>query len=132
MVLPSGWRGGATMADLESLAMIQARRRMQIMRASGVWLVGFWTAVLTALALLGFGYDHELAQAMALLLVPLTLAAWLGMRLSARIESGLVLGENLTKTLVWHRVGIQAIGLLAIFVTTMWGMWQNLSIRVLG
>src|SRR5690606_25683718 len=52
-------RGGEVMEDLNTLAQIQARRRMNILRTSGPWLVGFWMAVLSALATLGFVYGYE-------------------------------------------------------------------------
>ena len=124
-------RGGAVMDDLNMLAQIQARRRMAILRTSGPWLVGFWMAVLTMLATLGFVHGHELAQALFLLLAPLTLGAWLSLRLSARVETQDLRDEALVKAIFWTRVLIQSIGLLAILVTTMWGMWHNLSVRAL-
>lgn len=132
----SGEAGEDAMLDLETLTAIQARRRIQILASSGPWLVGFWMMVLTMLVLLGFRYGVELAQALSLLLAPLTLASWLGMRLAVRVDAGMgdgsLRGEALADRLFWHRITLQAIGLLTIFVTTLWGMWQNLALRVLG
>lgn len=124
-------RGGEGMEDLNTLALIQARRRMTILRSSGAWLVGFWLTVLTMLGVLGFWYGYELSQALFLLLGPLTLGAWLSLRLSARVEAQTLQGEALVRAIFWTRVLIQAIGLAAIFVTTMWGMWHNLTARIL-
>lgn len=124
-------QGGQAMADLEAMAHIQARRRLGVMRGSGVWLVAFWTMLLSFLASLGFRDGHEVAQALVLLLAPLTLAAWLGLRIAARIDRDGLRGEGLARALFWHRVWVQAIGLLAIFVTTLWGTWFNLSVRAL-
>ena len=124
--------GGEAMEDLNALALIQARRRMHILRTSCVWLVAFWIAGLTTLISLGFSHGYELAQALALLLGPLSLAAWASLRLAARVESGALRDEALARAMFWYRMGVQSIGLLAILVTTMWGMWHNLSIRVLG
>jgi len=132
LVLRAKRRGGEAMEDLNVLAAIQARRRLQIASTSGVWLVGFWMAVLTTLAMLGFGYQVELAQAMVLLLGPLTLAALIGLRLARRIDGGALTGAALVKAIYWNRILVQSIGLLTILVTTMWGMWHNLSIRALG
>lgn len=126
-------QGGAAQADLEALVAIQVRRRVHILSASGVWLVALWTTLLSAVAVLGFWYGHELAQALTLLLAPLTLASALGMRLAQALAlPEAPSGEALNKRLTWHRVMIQAIGLLAILVTTMWGTWHNLSVRALG
>lgn len=125
-------KGGFEMDDLELLTAIQARRRMQILRIGGVWMVGLWTAILTALVMLGFVYGFELAQALALILVPLTFAAILSLRLAARIEAAPVRGVELVRTLSRHRMLIQSIGLLAILITTMWGSWHNLTSQFFG
>lgn len=132
MVVRARRNGGSALADLEVLAGIQARRRMQIMRSSGIWVVAFWAMVLSALAVLGFGYGAELAQAITLLLLPMTLAAAIGLGLSAKLERAPLTGTALTRKLTMHRFGIQALGLLAILITTMWGTWHNLSIPPIG
>jgi len=118
--------------DLNALAAIQARRRMHILRTSGIWLIGFWAAALTLLISLGFVHGFELAQALALLLGPLSLVAGLGLRLAARVERAALTGADLVRALFWYRVMVQSIGLLAILITTLWGMWHNLSVRTLG
>jgi len=125
-------RGGETMADLETLVAIQARRRVQIMQSGGVWLVGVWSAVLTTVTLLGFWYGHEFAQAVTLLMVPLSIAGGLSLRFARRIEAAPLTGADLTRALTLHRMLIQAVGLLAILVTTMWGSWFNLTVRLFG
>lgn len=122
---------GAVMDDLNTLARIQARRRMGYIRTSGPWIMGFWMMVLTVLVSLGFGYGYELAQAFALLLGPLTIAGAISMRLSARVDSGALADEALVRSIIRYRLALQGVGLLTIFITTMWGMWQNLSVRAL-
>jgi len=132
MVLRARRRGGQAMSDLEAMAVLQARRRVQIMQSSGVWLVGFWTTVLSTLAVLGFVYGSELAQALTLLLLPMSLAAALGLRLAARLARAPLTEAALTRKLTVHRLLIQALGLFAILLTTMWGTLHNLSIPLLG
>jgi len=132
MVQRARRKGGEALADLELLAGIQARRRMQIFGAAGVWLVGGWMLVLSALATLGFAQGYELAQAFTLLLAPLTLAGWLGLHLAARVERGQLAGAALVRSLIRYRWVLQAIGLVAIFLTTLWGTWHTLSMRSLG
>ena len=132
MVVRARRRGGQAMADLEVMAVLQARRRNQIMRSSGVPLLAFWSMVLTVLAVLAFGYGVEMAQAVTLLMIPMTLAAGLGLGLAKKLEAEPLTGAALTRKLTLHRVLIQAIGLLGILVTTMWGTWHNLSIHLLG
>lgn len=132
MVVRARRHGGQAMAALEAMVLIQARRRNQIMRGSGVWLVGFWAMVLSVMAVLGFGYGAELAQALTLLLGPLSLAAVLGLRLAARLERAPLAGAALTRKLTLHRLAVQAIGLGAILITTLWGVWHNLALPPIG
>ena len=40
-------------------------------------------------------------------------------------------GEALRRRLALHRVGVQVIGMISIFVTAFWGMLQNFNISVL-
>lgn len=125
-------QGGTAMADLEALVAIQTRRRLHVMQASGVWMTAIWAALLSGFAVLGFGYGIELAQALALLGFPGALVFTLGFRLALRIERETPRGEALTRILTWHRLSIQTIGLLAILITALWGMWHNISLSVLG
>jgi hypothetical protein len=74
----------------------------------------------------------ELAQALSLLFVPWTLVAGLRLRLMQRLTRQDLQGEDLLKALTWHRMGVQTIGLAAILITTLWGMWFILNVRALG
>ncbi|MBN8293918.1 component of SufBCD complex [Rhodobacter sp. NTK016B] len=132
MVQRARRQGGEAMSELNAIAAIQARRRIGILRSSGVWLVGFWMAIITGLGNLGFYHGFELAQALFLLFAPMSLAGWISLRLAQKVATGTLVDEPLVRTIFWNRVVIQAIGLLAILVTTMWGMWHNLSVSALG
>ena len=132
MVMRARRQGGAAMQDLESMVALQLRRRQAILNATGLIMVGVTAALLSAIAILGFGYGIEIAQALTLLLVPLTLVGVMRIRLMQRLLTEGCAGEALCKRLSWHRTGVQALGLTAILVTALWGMWFNLSIRTLG
>lgn len=132
MVVRARRQGGEAMSDLETITAIQARRRLHILATSGVWITGFWATVLTASAILGFGYRVEFAQALALMGFPVTLVFALGFRLALRIEREAPRNEALTRMLTWHRMMIQMIGTFSVLVTAIWGMWHNLSLSVLG
>ncbi|GAB4260505.1 MAG: hypothetical protein Kow0013_04070 [Pararhodobacter sp.] len=132
MVQRARRKGGQAMADLEAMAALQARRRVQILSSGGAWLVGFWAMALTSLAVLGFGYGHELAQALTLLLLPLTLVSALGVRFALRLTRTPLQGKALARALTLHRILIQTIGLTAILITTMWGTWHNLTQQLMG
>lgn len=132
MVTRARRKGGQVLEDLNTLAQIQARRRIGIMHQAGAGILGFWMTVLTMLAVLGFWYGYELSQALFLLLAPMTLAGWLGLRLAARVAEGGLVDSDLIRAIFWTRLLIQSIGLLAILVTTMWGMWHNLTNGLVG
>lgn len=132
MVLRARRRGGQALEDLVAQAEVQARRRVSLMGRGGVWLVALVSAGVSAVAVLGFVYRIEFAQAVTLLLVPLVLVLALNQRLAARIDRAMPAPDQLMRDLTWHRVIVQAIGLAAILVTSVWGMLSNLSLTVLG
>jgi hypothetical protein len=132
MVLRARRRGGADASDLEALVAIQLRRRQAILASAGPMIALVWATGLSMLVVLGFGYGIEMAQALSLLAVPATLVAGLRLRLMLRLQRASHDTEALCKALTWHRTGVQGIGIAAILATTLWGMWFNLNIRMLG
>ena len=51
-------------------------------------------------------------------------------RIAAAAAAGAAVGPDLSRRLTRHRMTVQAIGMVAIFVTGMWGMWQNLHHQI--
>ena len=123
---------GQAEVDLEDLARVNVNRLLYIGRVSGLWLLGIICFLLTALLMLGFFYDVEFAQAVFLLAFPMTIVTALNLSTARLIESEGAVGELLRKRLTRCRLYIQMIGTVSIFVTALWGMYQNLSIGVLG
>ncbi len=132
MVVRARRHGGEAMRDLEMLVGIQTRRRLHVMHASGVWMTVLWAGILSGVAVLGFGYGIEFAQALSFLGFPAALVFALGFRLALRLEREEPKGEGLARILTWHRLMVQAIGMAAILITALWGMWHNISLSVLG
>lgn len=118
-------QGGQALSDLEDLVRINVNRLLFIGRESGLWLAGFVTFLHTALAVLAFWYDVEFAQAVILIALPLTLVGMLSLATVARIEAERPEGEALCRLLMRHRFWTQLIGVVSIFVTAMFGMYQN-------
>lgn len=123
--------GGQTAADLDTLAQIYARRILFIARVAGLWLTGLAGFMLTGLALLGFWYRVEFAQALLLLTAPMTVVGLLSLRTARIIEAQGEAGPALWRRLARHRIAVQAVGVVSIFVTAVWGMWQNLNVSAL-
>lgn len=132
MVLRARRNGGQSEQDLEDMVRINANRILYIARVSGLWILGFTCFFLTGLALLGFLYRVEFAQALFLLGFPMSVVGLLSISTARLIQSEDATGEHLCKRLARHRFFVQLVGVVSIFVTALWGMYQNLSIGVLG
>lgn len=132
MVMRARRRGNTHQQDVEDLARIYANRMLYIGRTAGSWLIGLLAATLSALWVLGFWYGVHFCQALFLLGLPMTLVGWLSHGVALRIEAGQNQGIALYRLLRNHRMKVQGIGMLAILITAMWGMYQNLSASVMG
>lgn len=132
MVLRARREGGQYETDLEDLIRIYTNRLLYIGRVSGLWVLGFACFFFTLLGSLGFFYAFEFGQAVFLLLFPMALVAALSLNTARRIHDNQEAGDALYRRLMKHRIITQAIGMLSIFVTALWGMFQNLSLGPFG
>lgn len=118
--------GEQAVDDLAVLARINARRMLDISRNGGSWLIGFVCFTMTILALLAMIYRVEFAQAVLFMFAPMVLVGYLSLRLALRIETEAPVGDALVRLLMRHRFVVQLIGMLAIFVTALFGMYHNI------
>jgi hypothetical protein len=132
MVLRARRHGDQAQIDLEDIVRINVNRLLYIGHMSGLWLAGFGFFSLTSLLLLGFVYELEFAQAVFLLAFPLSLIGALSLSTAHLIQSEDARGERLHKRLTRHRIYTQLIGMVSIFVTAIWGMYQNVALGPLG
>ena len=121
-------KGGQYETDLEELVRINCNRVLLIGSISGLWIVGFTCFFLTALFGLGFFYRVEFAQAVFLMVFPLAIVWAMSLSLARLIVDQQISGEDLNRKLTRHRLYIQLVGIVAIFITAMWGMYQNLTL----
>lgn len=128
MITRARRQGGQAQQDLEDMVRINVNRMLYIGRVSGLLMLGFMTFVLSSLAILAFWYDVEFAQAVFLLALPLSIVGALSLSTARLIEAKEPQGEALHKRLMRHRVITQFIGMISIFVTAMFGMYQNLLV----
>ncbi|WP_432450151.1 component of SufBCD complex [Aliiroseovarius marinus] len=131
MLQKAGRRGGQAEIDFEDMVRINCNRLLYIAGVSGLWMLGIVSAVLTTLGLLGFWYGVEFAQAVFLLLFPMSIVGLMSLNTAAVVRDRGLEGEALRKRLSRHRIQTQFLGMLAIFITSLWGMFQNLSHGVL-
>jgi len=132
MVLRARRHGGQAAADLEDMVRININRILYIADISGVWILGFASFVLTLLAILGFAYWVEFAQAVFFLAFPMSIVALMSLRTARRIRAEQASGEMLYRGMARHRFWTQVVGMISIFVTAMWGMAQNYGLGVFG
>ena len=124
-------QGGAAQEDLETLVRVNCNRLVHIMDVSGPMVIAFLFFLLSILVILGFWYGIEIAQAVFLLLGPMSLVFILSVRHARNIRARGTHGNDLRSHLGRQRLVNQVIGLVSIFVTAFWGMWHNLGASVL-
>jgi hypothetical protein len=124
--------GGRAQEDLEALVRINTHRILGIAHTGGVWLVGFVFFLISALGVLAVYYGVEFAQAVLFLLVPMALLSLMSLRSARLIEAGENSGDALHRRLLRHRISTQVLGVVSIFVTSMFGMWVNMHAGILG
>ena len=132
MVQRARKHGGQSARDLEDLVRIKVNRILFVFHSAGVWLLGFACFVLSILATLGFILAVEFAQGVFLLVFPLSLVSLINLYTAQKIRTNGLVAEELYKALSLCRVVVQFLGMICIFVTAMWGMYQNLHIGPLG
>lgn len=131
MVGRAAKHGGEAAQDLQDAVRIQVNRLIYISDVSGFILTAFAFFAVTTLLMLGFVYHVEFAQAVVLMLLPMYIVGFINLR-TARALRVPHDDEALRKRLTHTRIMIQLVGVASIFVTALWGMYQNLTIGVLG
>ncbi|EKE72511.1 hypothetical protein [Celeribacter baekdonensis] len=132
LALKAKRQGGERMQDLEDMVRINTGRLLNIAEVSGLMLTALAATVITLLGVTGFFYGVEFSQAVFLMLFPMSFVGALNIRTAQNIASHAPTGEALISVLRRHRFFVQLIGMVSIFVTAMWGMYQNIVTGPLG
>lgn len=114
-------------ADLEAIVDVNVRRFTGLMDFAGPFLLGLLVFVLTACLMAGFYYGIEMAQGLFILGAPISLVIWLNVRVAYQLRAQPLRGADLVNRLFKMRLWSQTIGIIAIFCTSMYGMWFNLD-----
>ncbi|MEM7473191.1 MAG: component of SufBCD complex [Pseudomonadota bacterium] len=129
MVSRAARQGGQAEQDLVDLVRINANRLIYIADEAGSWLIVFATFFVTVLFVSGFYQGVEFCQALTFLFVPMLLIFALSVHNARRAPA--MRGDDLYKLLRRQRIAIQAMGMVAILISSMWGMYVNISAGVL-
>lgn len=106
--------------------------RWRLGRTEGAVFLGIAAFCLSSLALLGFLYGLEMAQALTLMLSPFLLLFWLRillarrlMPLMARAEAGELpmteLAQQTVRRMIWHRRFVSLLSVVSVAITALWG-----------
>ncbi|CUJ88023.1 hypothetical protein RUE5091_00636 [Ruegeria denitrificans] len=124
--------GGQAERDFLDIVRINGNRILYIVDVSGLAILGLSCFIFTGLAMLGFFYGVEFAQAVFLLLFPVCIVMLINVRAARKLRAGDGTLEFTGKILNRCRIYTQIIGMVSILITSLWGMYQNFSIGVLG
>jgi len=132
MVRRAARHGGEAERDLRDLVRINVGRVLFIARMSGLWIMASVFFVLAVLFTLAVIYGIEFAQAVLCLLVPMLIVGAISLRTALAIEAAGAQSPDLIGRLFRLRIIVQAIGMVSIFGTAVFGMYQNMQIGVFG
>jgi hypothetical protein len=116
--------------DMHALARINGERILTVTEQSAAGLVGFAAFLLTGLAVTGWVYNVEFCQALFLLLCPAALVGGLTVVTARRLRADDY--RDVARRLRMHRLAVQLLGVVFIFVTAFWGMYMNVTVGPLG
>lgn len=125
MVLRARRGQPAALSDLTALSGIRVRQEREA-AAWNVWRVAGWSFVLSALAVAGYGYAVEVAQAGFLLLAPFALVRLIVGRCAARLDRERPEGAALVAAHLRLRRQVRLVVLPAVFLAAIWGMAHNI------
>lgn len=116
--------------DMVALARINGERILTQTENSAPLALGLATFIATALAVTGWIYGAEFAQALFLLLFPALIVGGLTVMTARRLrEDGYT---DVARRLRLHRLYVQMLGVVFIFITAFWGMYMNIAVGPLG
>lgn len=123
--------GGQAEQDLNDITRVNVNRLLYITEVSGLWILAIGCFFLSGMAMLGFFYGIEFAQALFLLAFPMSIVGLVNLATARAIHGQNAQGIEIARFLNRCRIITQFIGIISIFVTALWGMYQNLSIGAL-
>ncbi len=120
--------GGEAEEDLVAIVRVNVNRLLGIARSAGPWVLMFVCFANSALLVLAFFYRIEFAQALLFIVFPLSIVGAVSLSSAQHIETNATDAQSLYKMLLRHRLWTQIIGMVSIFVTSMYGMYHNLTV----
>lgn len=124
--------GGQTQLDVEALARIHAERYIYYWSRGKTFQVAVLGFVVSGLLVLAIGFHFEFAQAVLFILLPLAMVAASSLRGAMRILTDCGQGDALHQLMWRHRLFVQLIGFVFIFLTAIFGLIHNVTAGFYG
>ena len=112
--------------DLKVLTEVNVNRILTLTEYSGLAVTASTAFLLTVLGSLAWVYGNEFSQAIFFLAFPGVLIGVWSVRTARRLQARGY--DNIDRTLRGHRLAVQILGVVFIFLTAFWGMWVNVSV----
>ncbi|WP_378945931.1 hypothetical protein [Paracoccus sp. R86501] len=120
----------AVLGLLDWLSLVLPRWRLG--PTEGAVFLGLTSFGLTSLAMLGFAFWLELAQAMFLLLMPFWVLFWMRVRLARNLvplvgdaQLGRITpdqaAQKAARMMIWHRRWVTVLSMVSVLATVLWG-----------
>jgi hypothetical protein len=116
--------------DMQALARINGERVLSVTDQSAPVLLGFAMFIASGLAVTGWLYRVEFLQALFLLVFPAMLVGALTVVTARKLNRTEY--ADVARQLRMHRILVQVIGVVFIFLTAFWGMYVNVTVGPLG
>jgi len=116
--------------DMRALARINGARILAVTDQSAAVLLGLAVFIATGLAVTGWLYRVEFLQALFLLMFPAMLVGGLTVLTARKLRRTEY--EDVAHALRLHRIYVQMMGIVFIFLTAFWGMYTNVTVGPLG
>lgn len=124
---------GQAEQDLDVMARVCCDRIILLSAgAGGICVVALGSALLGGMAVLGFRYGVELAQAAFMIALPTASICLLGAIAARRIRGEESTGEDLRRRMRRHRLHSMMLCMPGVLAASMWGAYRNATFSALG
>ena len=121
--------GGSALIDIETIILINSRRRTEYINRFGLWIISIGMFLLSATATLGFWFSYELMQASTFLLVKLYYSYFSTLSLASKIKTKKLIGTDLCKAYLRCKNQKQFFGLLIILFISFFSSYYSIILR---
>ncbi len=116
--------GGSAEEDLKAILQVNINWVTLIVDLAGPYLLGFAFFVNTLLIALGFYYWMEMAQAMAVIILPATILSAISVKTVRKLASTELDMDQIYKILRFHRLKTQMFGVASISLAAVIWMYR--------